>query len=160
MPGAFEEVDANTRSAIADGDFAAMRKVEGGWLEDEQTHYLAFVLASAAEDCGDPDGDKNLEFYFDAKLVGDDDMLLAFYQLAHWFGTGLFLPKREDVANQYIDDIVDGYDDKPELSGPAITDRLEQLASVIGLPEGLDYSIALGPAMPDTPGNVHRRHLD
>lgn len=157
-PG-LESLSPEIRKRISDGDHSAMTAASDHFGEEKE-YYLAFIFACAALDHGDPEGEDSIDFFFTAEIVCDEDVLLAYYQLARWYAAGQYLPSNHELSKGCIDEIIGGLEEPPDLDSLSISEALDKLGDFLGLPKGLDYSISLGPSMPNTPCNIHRRHLE
>jgi len=119
--------------------------------------YEAYFWFLVAADLDEGEAEAGLEQMREVDLVADEDVHLAHFQLACWYANGTHVARNSKRAREHLKDALGGAKLKlaKDLAG-----AIAQVRDQLGLPEQLDLAASLGPAMPNTPGNVGRGQLD
>lgn len=118
---------------------------------EQSEGYVAYFWYLLAGDLGEPEADARSSAMEDNNLVSEEDVQLVHFQLACWYETGVDLKRSDTKARKHLKFALG--------SGKLKLDRdlsraITQVRERIGLPEALDLRCPLGPAVPNTPGNV------
>lgn len=118
--------------------------------------YEAYFWCLVAGDLGEGEANAQADMMQEVDLVADEDVVLAHFQLACWYHAGLHVDRDEARCREHLEAAL--YGDKVKLD-KKLDRAIEQVRERIGLPAKLDLERPLGPAMPNTPGNVHTGQL-
>ncbi len=139
----------------------AGERARGLKLLEQEEYYEALVWLMLAADAEDEEAIEALEGLLTAELVAPEDETLAEFQVGCWYLRGMHVKADADNARAHLrlaaGAVGEVFDAKRFARDPEAV--VEELRKQIGLPDTIDLRQPLGPAMPDTPGNVHPRHL-
>jgi hypothetical protein len=130
---------------------------------EEGDFYLTYLWLCIAADGGDKDAAEELEAMQEVEGVSPEDMTLAHFQLACWYRQGQNVDEDPDRALEHLvfAAVSAGYEvDADALARQDLAAALAAFRDQVGIPADVDLRKPLGPAMPDTPGNVNRRQLE
>src|SRR5262245_35318785 len=118
--------------------------------------FEAYFWCLVASDFGEGEANAQLDMMQEVDLVAPEDIVLAHFQLACWYHAGVHVDRDEARCREHLESALEGYDVELDKN---LERAIEQTRDHIGLPDRLDLDRPLGPAMPNTPGNVHTGQL-
>jgi hypothetical protein len=149
-------------------------------LAERDEMYAAYVWYLVASAAGEDEADDGAEALETAELVTDEDRYLANLQLAIWLARGIYVDVDAQAALARLtvavapllevepEDDHDGGEAAlqrlgfppadSEVDAPTVNRLIDRIIARVGWPATLDFTLPLGPAMPDRPFWIHTRH--
>lgn len=153
-PGDYNHRAVSRKSKQAEPKVTAHEARTRGFEADG---YAAYFWCLVAADFGDIDAGTRLVALFETHQVGLEDITLAHYQLGCWYAAGEHVVRDARRGRSHLAAALGAI---PLRLDADLLKAITQVREHFGIPFYVDLNYPLGPAMPGTPGNVHRAQLD